>query len=221
VLPDFRFDCHRCGHCCRVGHGQVWIEEQDLQPMAAAVGMSESAFLAHHVRSVDGRLSLREQPDGACVLLEGGNRCRAYESRPAQCSSFPYWPSVLDSAASLAAAALYCPGIQTLPAPQLLAPTLAAAKALLARRAMPMSAEVLEQSMRWASALEVDLVLAGGQAYAAESEADTLAVERALLTLCEQSGYPWSRGPWPRLLEDRRRAWQQHDRYPSLESKPS
>jgi len=218
MLPEFRFDCHRCGHCCRIGHGQVWMEPQDVAPMAAAVGVSEEAFLEFQVRTVDGRLSLREQPDGACVLLEGGNSCRAYDVRPAQCRSFPYWPAVLDSAASLAAASLYCPGIQSLPAPTIVVPALLEAQAMLAQLAQPLTGGRQPSGEAWASAIEVDLLLAGGKAYVASSLEGTLEVEGALLTICEQSGYPWSRGPWPRLLEDRRRAWQEHDRFPTLSS---
>ncbi len=108
----FRFECHRCGHCCRTGHGRVWFEEEELAPMAAARGMEVEAFVRLHVVAVDGRLSLREGPHGRCGLLEGLCDCSVYEARPAQCRSFPFWPAILEGGSALLDAAAYCPGIQ-------------------------------------------------------------------------------------------------------------
>ncbi|MGB0684881.1 MAG: YkgJ family cysteine cluster protein [Planctomycetota bacterium] len=214
-VPDFRFDCHRCGHCCRVGHGQVWLQESDLAPMAARLDMEVEAFLRFHVRQVDGRLSLREKEDGSCGLLEGVATCRVYEERPTQCRSFPFWPAVTDSTAGLAAAAAYCPGIQVLPTPAQMAAVLPQVLALLEAEPRARAVEARDCGQRWASALEVDLVLAGGAAYLGEVDRE---VERqhALQDLAARTGYPWHRGPWPRLLEERRSAWEQHARRPSL-----
>lgn len=213
-LP-FRFDCHQCGHCCRVGHGQVWITEDDGRAMAQALDMSEDAFFQEKVRLVDGRYSLREQADGSCVLLDGNQRCTTYAQRPQQCSSFPFWPTVFESPAALLATAAYCPGIQILPARNNTAEVLARAQALLQAEAASATAPSAT-SNRWACALEVDLYLAGGGYFLPLADEDSLRIERALLSLCEETGYPWSRAPWPRLLEDRRRAWQEHDRQPTL-----
>ena len=113
--PPFRFDCHRCGHCCRVGHGRVWIEEAELPHLAAARSMSAEAFTQWHVVRVGRRLSLREGPNGSCSLLEGLSDCSVYESRPEQCRSFPFWPAILDGGDALLAASDYCPGIELLP----------------------------------------------------------------------------------------------------------
>lgn len=213
-LP-FRFDCHQCGHCCRIGHGQVWITEADATAMAQALEMELDAFVQSHVRAVDGQWSLREQADGSCVLLDGNQRCRTYEQRPEQCSSFPFWPSVLSSAAALISTAAYCPGIQILPNPGTAPEALQRSQHLLQSKATAVEAPD-SASTRWASAIEIDLFLAGGGAFQASSEEATLELEQGLLSLCEETGYPWSRAQWPRLLRDRRRAWQEHDRQPTL-----
>lgn len=120
VVP-FRFACHRCGHCCSGGAGYVWVEEDELPRLAAAKGMTADEFVRAYVRRVrdprDGRsrLSLREREDGgaggACALLEGTNRCSVYDARPAHCSDFPYWPSVLTDADAFERARAVCPGI--------------------------------------------------------------------------------------------------------------
>lgn len=124
VVP-FRFDCHRCGHCCTGGEGHVWLEEDEIPAMAAALGVDQDAFLQMHVRSVPDprepgrqRLSLRETNEGnggRCTLLEGANHCSVYEARPAHCRTFPYWPSVLESVDGFEAARATCPGIQVEP----------------------------------------------------------------------------------------------------------
>lgn len=107
----FEFSCHRCGHCCSVGSGYVWIEEEEIPRMASALGMSAAAFAGQFVRRVEGRLSLTER-EGRCALLEAPNRCTVYESRPAHCKSFPFWPDIVSGGEALERAREICPGIQ-------------------------------------------------------------------------------------------------------------
>ncbi len=121
VVP-FRFDCHRCGHCCTGGAGHVWVEEGEVAALAARLGLSSEAFAQRHLRRVadpgDGRLrlSLREREHGdaggRCALLEGANHCSVYDARPAHCRTFPYWPGVLESERGFEAARATCPGIR-------------------------------------------------------------------------------------------------------------
>jgi Fe-S-cluster containining protein len=35
--------------------------------------------------------------DGACIFLNSQNQCSIYEARPVQCSTYPYWPNILES----------------------------------------------------------------------------------------------------------------------------
>jgi Fe-S-cluster containining protein len=34
-----------------------------------------------------------------CIFLEGGTACRVYDARPLQCSTYPWWPELMDPAA--------------------------------------------------------------------------------------------------------------------------
>lgn len=108
----FVFACHRCGHCCRVGHGRVRIREEDLEPLARARGATVAAFAARYVVRRDDGLELRELWDGRCCMLEGLHDCAVYAARPEQCRSFPYWPGILAGGDALLQAASYCPGIE-------------------------------------------------------------------------------------------------------------
>jgi Fe-S-cluster containining protein len=70
-------------------------------------------FIATHTRRVDGRLSLREEPDGRCVLFESGLGCRAYEARPRQCRTWPFWARIVATSAAWEREAADCPGMGT------------------------------------------------------------------------------------------------------------
>lgn len=73
--------------------------------------METADFLASHTRRVDGRLSLREESDGRCVLFEGGTGCRAYEARPRQCRTWPFWTRIVATPAAWDREAADCPGM--------------------------------------------------------------------------------------------------------------
>ena len=138
----FRFACQRCGNCCSGGSGYVWVDEDEIGPMAARLGMGAARFVERHLkRAVDPRSgaerwSLRERADagGACALLVGRNTCAVYEARPRHCREFPYWEHVLAGGAGFDAARETCPGIAVIvPEEQL-----RAASAALDERARPL-----------------------------------------------------------------------------------
>lgn len=55
-------------------------------------------------------LTLRETGTFDCILW-GDEGCTAYNERPVQCSTYPFWPSIMDSMDSWNAEAFLCPGI--------------------------------------------------------------------------------------------------------------
>lgn len=126
IVP-FRFQCQRSGRCCTGGTGYIWVERDELHGLAQAAGYADEEFERRFVRTVQDprtgqqRLSLREQAsDGgsgaACALLEGQRHCSVYTARPRHCSSYPYWPSILEDEQGFEAARATCPGIAPVPA---------------------------------------------------------------------------------------------------------
>ena len=104
-----RFQCRRCGTCCRGEPGYVWVKPAEIAALAAHLGMSRDEFAKRHVRREDHRLSLTERPNGDCSLWDG--RCTVYACRPAQCRNFPFWKHSMGSEAQFIAGARGCPGI--------------------------------------------------------------------------------------------------------------
>ena len=79
--------------------------------MARALGLSRPAFEERHVRTVGGRLSLREQENGDCAMLRDGKTCAVYAVKPANCSAYPFWEGVLRSEEVWREEAARCEGI--------------------------------------------------------------------------------------------------------------
>ena len=79
--------------------------------MAARLGLTPEVFEAKHVYRVGVRRSLKERRGGDCVLLDPHTRkCTAYEERPRQCRTWPFWDSNLRSPKAWDEAAEACPG---------------------------------------------------------------------------------------------------------------
>jgi len=113
------FECQQCGRCCSgPDEGYVWVVEEEIREIAAYLGISDSP-MRKYVRRVSGRYSLREQPGSRdCVFLDGGGqadngdrRCLIYPVRPAQCRTWPFWPSNLTCPEAWSAAGQRCIGI--------------------------------------------------------------------------------------------------------------
>jgi Fe-S-cluster containining protein len=98
------FRCHCCGACCRV-NGYVRLVDEDIDRIAAHLGMGVHAFTAAYTRVTRDRatLALKDQPDGSCIFLEG-NRCGVQVVKPRQCKEFPEQWQYRDMAAVCPAA---------------------------------------------------------------------------------------------------------------------
>jgi Fe-S-cluster containining protein len=91
----------------------VFLSQEDLDSLAAAQGMKPGEFTETWCRWVSlGRgeyLSLKEKANYDCVFWKEG--CLVYPSRPLQCRTFPFWDSIVCSAAAWEKAGLGCPGM--------------------------------------------------------------------------------------------------------------
>ena len=87
-MPIF-FECQRCTACCR-WPGQVLVNKTEIKRLAAFKGITEHEFIQKYTRLRQDRrgLALKEQPDGACIFLEGDD-CSVQSVKPQKCREFP------------------------------------------------------------------------------------------------------------------------------------
>lgn len=111
-----RFSCRRCSHCCKDKPGVVYLSQEDLGRLASWAELSEEQFRLAYCRWIeqeDGSflLSLRELSNYDCVFWKDGGGCEAYEARPVQCRTYPFWTGVLAGQDSWEREGRECPGI--------------------------------------------------------------------------------------------------------------
>jgi hypothetical protein len=83
------YSCQRCTNCCR-WPGFVKLTDSDIRAIAGLLGLAELEFIEQFTRLRPRRdgLALTDQPDGACIFLEGRD-CHIQPVKPIQCSGFP------------------------------------------------------------------------------------------------------------------------------------
>jgi len=109
------FSCTRCSACCRGGPGLVFLTRPDLRRLLAFLSLDFKAFYAKYCRlweieTGSFALCLKEKPGYDCIFWEKDG-CAVYSARPVQCSTFPFWASIVESEESWNDAARDCPGI--------------------------------------------------------------------------------------------------------------
>ena len=116
MLPWYKgglqFECKVCGRCCTGGSGYVWVSQEEIDCIAAHLGLSTLIFEQAFVWTVrPQRRSLKEHPNGDCVLQNDKTRgCQVYSERPIQCRTWPFWTQNLVSPKTWKTVASKCPG---------------------------------------------------------------------------------------------------------------
>ena len=83
------FSCNQCSACCRYDPGFVYLSPRDLRNLQTWASL--------------------ELPNYDCILWNNG--CIAYNYRPFQCSSYPFWDYLLGNEQRWSANARSCSGI--------------------------------------------------------------------------------------------------------------
>ncbi|MGL4943257.1 MAG: YkgJ family cysteine cluster protein [Thermoguttaceae bacterium] len=105
------FECEACGGCCGGGPGFVWVTEDEITALAAAMQTPRDVWEKKYVRTVrSGRKTLRELDNYDCCLLRVDGGCSVYLSRPLQCRTWPFWPENIASKSEWKSRTRNCPG---------------------------------------------------------------------------------------------------------------
>lgn len=107
-----RFECTRCGNCCR-NHGEysrVYVSEAEAEAIASHLGTSKVAFLEEHCEVEDGWTVLK-LGEPQCRFLSAEGTCDIYPVRPVQCSTWPFWHENLEPKVWNGPVAEICPGL--------------------------------------------------------------------------------------------------------------
>ena len=103
-LSSDTFVCQRCGACCRVP-GYVRLTDEDVDALAAALGLSVEAFIEAYTELSPTRsgLVLKGDTNAPCRFLTEDNLCQVHVARPQQCRDYPErWRSAEIEAVCLA-----------------------------------------------------------------------------------------------------------------------
>ena len=88
------------------------MTEDEMRAIAEYLGSSIGELRIQHTRIFRGRVTLRDFANGDCTFLDGKTRkCMVYPVRPAQCRTWPFWNSNLESRESWDDAKKGCPGM--------------------------------------------------------------------------------------------------------------
>lgn len=104
------FTCTQCGKCCTGEPGVVWVSDEELDQIAAFTHEPADQVEAVNTKWVRGRRTLREKANGDCVYWDRKKGCTIYPVRPAQCQTWPFWASNLETPEDWQRTVDVCPG---------------------------------------------------------------------------------------------------------------
>ncbi|MBY0528883.1 MAG: YkgJ family cysteine cluster protein [Rhabdochlamydiaceae bacterium] len=112
-----RFKCTGCGECCTGAPGYVWVSDEEITAIAEHLSISEAEFIKKYTHLIQGKRSLKEDPDNYdCIFLKE-RRCDIYSVRPKQCRTFPWWLENVKNRKAWEETAARCEGINHPDAP--------------------------------------------------------------------------------------------------------
>jgi Fe-S-cluster containining protein len=113
---SFQFSCVKdCIKCCSGEPGFVYLSEKDLTKLLSHFKMKARDFVQKYCRFTsyydeNEVLCLQEKYNYECIFLEKCG-CSVYEARPIQCSTYPFWTTIVYNKKSWDREAEDCPGM--------------------------------------------------------------------------------------------------------------
>ena len=100
------YDCSKCRNCCM--EYSACFEEEELSPVAAFLGITETEFKDMYIKESFGEYQLNTKP---CCFLEADGKCKIEACKPSNCKDYPFTnrPERLFSLLSIMDSASICP----------------------------------------------------------------------------------------------------------------
>ncbi len=108
-----RFECQGSGKCC-TSHGEfgyVFLTKEDRQRFAKHLKIRTAEFTKQYCERTGKIWHLKEDPKQPDCMFLDGKRCGAYEARPTQCRTWPFWPEVMNAKIWATEVKAFCPGV--------------------------------------------------------------------------------------------------------------
>lgn len=106
-----RFECIRCGKCCKWSPGVVSIDKKECPRIAQYLDISLPCFIKKYLHPFRNGYRILEKPNGWCPFYDEESGCTIYSVRPVQCRTFPFWFTILRSEENWHRISRQCPGI--------------------------------------------------------------------------------------------------------------
>ncbi len=105
-----RFECQSgCTKCCDQ-QGFVYLTEEDVTRIATHLGLSQPVFEKRYLYRTKHLRRLRIPRKVQCIFLKPDG-CSIHTVKPLQCSTFPFWPELVDDKSEWRKTGKWCPGI--------------------------------------------------------------------------------------------------------------
>jgi Fe-S-cluster containining protein len=65
-----KFECRRCGQCCSIPDGYVFVDSEEISDMVSLLGISVEEFARLYLMKLDGEIVLKSFPNGECIFFE-------------------------------------------------------------------------------------------------------------------------------------------------------
>jgi len=104
------FECKKCGSCC-FGEGGIIVQDDEVDAIAASLGITPESFLSKYCRSKNGRLTILTGTDGFCIFYDQEKQCLIHPVKPSPCSLWPFYPALVKDRDTWEMAKEACPGI--------------------------------------------------------------------------------------------------------------
>jgi Fe-S-cluster containining protein len=104
------FRCAQCGDCCK-GYGGTYVSSEEIDAIAAFIGVKRQQFIAQYCELSGGRPLLAQASNGYCRFWD--TICTIHPVKPRMCREWPFIASIVEDVVNWHIMAASCPGMRT------------------------------------------------------------------------------------------------------------